>query len=230
MCAFVCVSGTFRPWSPAADRGTAHRPGCLPGSYKGLATFAPALFHNFFHSCGNLRGETLRSRSRNVAGRGLYHSNSTADNHALTPLPRVRYYLSFFVSSRSATEVSNSHGQGRTHISAESPAPEADPRVPRPDGDQEGPAGPRAPAREGAQAPRCDRFAVRTSCRRHEPPQCLPMLCHRRGVSAAAGSSSAFLTPAAELMAATSPSSPSHLQGPTAASASWPARSWGERS
>src|SRR6185369_16144006 len=80
-----CVRfGDLSPLEAGGRPGTTDRPDCLPGSYKGLATFAPALFHNFFHSCGNLRGETLRSRSRNVAGRGLYHSNSTRDNHALT--------------------------------------------------------------------------------------------------------------------------------------------------
>ena len=36
---------------------------------RGLATFAPALFHNFFHSCGNLRGETLRPCHR-TSGEG----------------------------------------------------------------------------------------------------------------------------------------------------------------
>src|SRR5580765_2792360 len=91
----ACVSGTFRPAGTGCQGGGRAGPDRLPASYKGLATFAPVLFHKFFHSCGNLRGETLRSRPRNVAGTGLYHSNSTPDNHALTPSACVRYYLSF---------------------------------------------------------------------------------------------------------------------------------------
>ena len=179
----MCVSGTFRPWE-LGDRPGENSPtlGRLPGSYKGLATFAPALSSNFSTVVEIFGGDpTFLFPERR--GRGtVLDSHSTPDNHALTPSGPGSLLFEFLRSSRSATEVSNSHGQGRTHISAEPPAPEADPRVPRPDGDQEGPAGPRAPAREGAQAPRCDRFAVRTSCRRHES---LPMpsnACHRRGV------------------------------------------------
>src|SRR5215813_10051544 len=33
----------------------------LQAIYRAFPTFAPGLFHIFFHSCGKLRGETLRT-------------------------------------------------------------------------------------------------------------------------------------------------------------------------
>ena len=145
------------------------RPGRLSTNYKGLADFRPYAFSTSFSTVVEIFGGrpyvpvagTSWGTRRLTAGKGLYHSNSAADNDALTPSAPVRYYLSFpRFGWTEATEVSNSHGQGRTHISAEPPPPQADPRVPRPHGDQEGPAGPRAPARQGAEAPCRYSFAV----------------------------------------------------------------------
>ena len=48
-----------------------------------------------------------------AAGKGLYHSDSTPDNHALTLSPRVRYYLSFpRFGQAEATEVSRVMAKG----------------------------------------------------------------------------------------------------------------------
>ena len=62
--------GPFALLEPCTWEAADSAAGRLPASYKGLATFAPVLFHNFFHSCGNLRGETLRSRPGRRRGEG----------------------------------------------------------------------------------------------------------------------------------------------------------------
>ena len=236
--------GDLSPSGAGCLGGRRSRPGRLPASYKGLATFAPVLFHNFFHSCGNLRGETLRSCRWSAAGKGLYHSDSTPDNHALTPSARAAT-IKVSPFEIDALQRLNSHGEGRTHISAEPAAPEADPRIPRPDGDQKRPAGSGASPRQRPQAPRCHRFAIRelavygsqpaavhgelptANC---SGPKCRPILCLPPGGSVGVGSSSAYSTPVAEPMAATSRSLPHPLPAPTPASVSSPVRNWAERS
>lgn len=117
----------------------------------------PALFHNVFHSCGKLRGETLRhTRGTDCNIRVTPGKTRPGEPGGLTLCGPVRYHVCFSVTRR---QLQGFH-EGQTHVSAEPPPPQADPRVSRPYGDEKRPRGNQAPPGERPQAPDGHGFPV----------------------------------------------------------------------
>ena len=124
----------------------------LHAIYGQFPTFAPVLFHIFFHSCGKLRGETLRecfTRSRGT------DCNMSGFRIAIDTLGSPSLLFKFLLRGVYRHE-------GQTYISAEPAAPEENPRVSRADVYEERPPGPEAPARQGPQAAGRHAFTVTT--------------------------------------------------------------------
>jgi len=110
------------------------------------------LFHIFFHSCGKLRGETLRERLTRSRGTDC---NMSGFRIAIDTLGSPSLLFKFLLRGVYRHE-------GQTYISAEPAAPEENPRVSRADVYEERPPGPEAPARQGPQAAGRHAFTVTT--------------------------------------------------------------------
>src|SRR5437899_1537013 len=100
----------------------------LRAIYRRFSTFAPALFHNFFHSCGKLRGETLRKPCSSARGTDC---NMRGFGVAIDTLTERSLLFKFLLRGLHRHE-------GQTYFSAEPAAPEENPRVSRPDVHEEG--------------------------------------------------------------------------------------------
>jgi ribonuclease P protein component len=126
-----------------------------------ISPFRPGAFPQFFPQLWKTSGLALpRPCKHGEFGAGTGTIAQRFSRPQLTPQPPFRYYLCFSVRSNPLQRGFQSHGEGRTHISAESTAPEADSRVPGAHGDEEGPAGTRTPPGQGSQAPGRDRLTL----------------------------------------------------------------------
>ena len=100
------------------------------------------LFHIFFHSCGKLRGETLRPRRRgrdfNIAAGALTSATRIADNRAIDTPPARSLLLSFSAIAVRRYRGFEHHGKRTFQPNRRRRA--AHPRLPGPHEHQERPA------------------------------------------------------------------------------------------
>lgn len=152
--------GTFRPRVARISGGRERSNSRFTGLLQGISDFRPCAFPQFFPQLWKTSGgaPTALLQTRIASPRGT--DDNIAIQRAAIDTSPVRSLLFKFLQSTKSLQRFYSHGQGRTHISAESPAPQEDPRFPGSHGDQEGPPGSRAPPREGAQAPRGHAFPI----------------------------------------------------------------------
>src|SRR5262249_53883472 len=128
----------------------------LRGIYRVFLTFAPGLFHNFFHSCGKLRGETLRPPDAGSRKTDFIPSSWAAAIDTV-----VTRSLVSMVSPLEEIRLRGFHDyEGQTYFSAEPPAPQEDARVPGSDVDEERPPGAEASPGQGPQAARRHAFPL----------------------------------------------------------------------
>ena len=120
----------------------------------------PWLFHNFFHNCGKLRGETLRASQ----GRECSTAREGAPNPPLKGLavpsscvrgpPRIDTARGAPVVFRFLRTLCTYKGSAHeAHFSAQPPPPQEDAWLFDPNGHEKRPSGPEAPSRQGSEAP-----------------------------------------------------------------------------
>ena len=156
----VRFSGTFRPRTTLTFGGRERSGSRFTALLQGITDFRPCAFPQFFPQLWKTSGGAPTALSETSLASPRETDDNIAIRRAAIDTSPVRSLLFKFLHSTKSLQRFYSHGQGRTHISAESPAPQEDPWFPGPHGDQEGPPGSRTPPREGAQAPRGHAFPI----------------------------------------------------------------------
>src|SRR5262249_27824954 len=149
--------GDLSPWVILSVQGSEpSRQRFLHAIYGPFLTFAPALFHIFFHSCGKLRGETLRERAD---ARGKTDCIPQRTGAAIDTLV-TRSLLSMVSPLGRARRRGFQDYEGQTYFPAESPAPQEDARFSRAHVDEERAPGVEASPRQGPEAARRHAFPL----------------------------------------------------------------------